>query len=112
MVIITHLDPPVELAVSALTLRLNNDLIDEFKRCLSAGIKPKLVVKDGLMVSSPCGECASTGPEVAATDAGGAARVCHFGRHRLVRRVSPFLARTGIEVTSPDPMHVMCSTNL
>lgn len=79
MVIITHLDPPVELAVSALTLRLNNDLIDEFKRCLSAGIKPKLVVKDGLMVSLPCGECASTGPEVAATDAGGAARVCHFG---------------------------------
>ncbi|CAN3359271.1 hypothetical protein DICA4_D31758 [Diutina catenulata] len=49
MVIITHLDPPVESAVSALTLRLNNDLIDEFKRCLSAGIKPKLVVKDGLM---------------------------------------------------------------
>lgn len=55
MVIVTRLEPPIPQTALALTVRLNNDLVDEFKRCVAQGGKPKLVVKDGYMVSMPPG---------------------------------------------------------
>lgn len=51
MVIVTQMESPVPGSASAVTLRLGNELIDEFKRCLAQGQRPKLVVKGGYMVS-------------------------------------------------------------
>ena len=52
MVIVTRLEPPIPQTALALTIRLNHDLVDEFNRCVAQGGKPKLVVKDGYMVST------------------------------------------------------------
>lgn len=57
---ITTLDPPIPTpahakalatAPTAISIKLNNDLMNHFKECLRTETTPKLVVKDGIYVS-------------------------------------------------------------
>lgn len=54
---ITTLEPPIppqslaKAAPVAISIKLNNDLLNHFKECLREETRPKLVVKDGIYVS-------------------------------------------------------------
>ena len=53
--------PPHNYVPPALSIKLNSEVISQFKTCLAKGARPKLVVKDGSFVCIELGHIEPNG---------------------------------------------------